>query len=192
MPAIRLVTCLRLLAVAALAVVLLLMPAQSGYGQGDPPRRGAVRGQGSWVSIPPASPTPTIFATTQVTGTQFVYLPLIAVSPSIRIQFGSGVDSQGNLIDPGTAFAYGITHLYYRYTAEGAAGRSYRTEWIVNGARQTLLDESGTIPSTPAMLTSFFCSPTLGPCGPPVPRGVYQVTFFIDDVAYQQATATVQ
>src|SRR5215470_16542263 len=112
MPAIRLVTCLRLLAVAALAVVLLLMPAQSGYGQGDPPRRGAARGQGSWVSIPPASPSPTIFATTQVTGTQFVYLPLIAVSPSIRIQFGSGVDSQGNLIDPGTAFAYGITHLY--------------------------------------------------------------------------------
>jgi hypothetical protein len=144
------------------------------------------------VSIPSASPTPTVFATTQVTGTQLVYLPLIAASPSIQIQFGSGVDAQGNLIDPGTTFVYGITHLYYRYTAVGAAGRSYRTEWTVNGARQSLLDESGTIPSTRAMLTSFFCSPTLGPCGPPVPASVYKVTFFIDNVAYQEATAIIQ
>ncbi|SRR5258706_8700812 len=192
MPAMRLLIFPRLLPAVAIAIALLLAPARPGDGQSPPPPGSVVRGAGEWVSIPSPIPAPAVFATAQVTGTEHVYLPLIASSPGIRIQFGSVVDAQNNLIDPGTIFAYGITHLYYRYTVEGASGRAYRTEWAINGVRQPQLDDSGTIPSASATFASYVCSLTLGPCGMPLPRGAYQVKFFIDGVFHQEATATIQ
>jgi hypothetical protein len=121
-----------------------------------------------------------------------VFAPLVVSQPLVEIEFGTGVDSQDNLVNPGTVFAYGIERLYYRYTVTGALGRLYRTEWFVDGVRQPQLDDSGTILATPAVLTNFFCSPTLGSCDQPVPRGAYRVRFYIDEVFYREATAVVQ
>ena len=122
----------------------------------------------------------------------WVFIPVVVTLPEVDIQFGTGVDNQNNLLNPGTVFAYGIARLYYRYTVTGAAGRLYRTEWLVDGARQRLLDDSGTIPATSAILTNSFCSPTLGDCGQPVPRAVYQVRFYLDEVFYHEAAAVVR
>jgi hypothetical protein len=103
------------------------------------------------------------------------------------------VDDQDRLLNPGTVFTYGIARLYYQYVVAGAAGRPYRTEWSVDGARLPLLDDSGTIPqAASAVFTNSFCSPTLGNCDQPVPRAVYQVNLYIDDVLYRQATAVIQ
>lgn len=191
MPAMRLLTFRRLLP-AVVAIALLLAPARPGHGQNPLPPGSVVRGEGAWVSNPSPMPAPAVFATAQVTETEHVYLPLVAGLPDIIIQFGSVVDAQNNLLDPGTSFTYGVTHLYYRYTVNGASGRPYRTEWAIDGVRQSPLDESGTIPSVSATFASYICSPTLAPCGMPVPRGTYQVKFFIDDILRREATATIQ
>ena len=121
-----------------------------------------------------------------------VFLPLVVSQPLVQIEFGTGVDSENNLVNSGTVFAYGIARLYYRYTVVGAPGQSYRTEWFVDNLRQPQLDDSGTILDTSAVFTNFFCSPTLGSCDQPVPRGAYRVTFYIDDVFFSEATAVVQ
>jgi hypothetical protein len=192
MPATRLLTIRRLLPAVVIAIALLLAPAQPGHGQNPPPPGSLVHGQGKWIAIPSPTPTPTVFATTQITGTQHIYLPVIIGPPAVLIQFGSAVDTQNNLLDPGTSFAYGITHLYYRYTVKDGLGLAYKTEWAVDGVRQQQLDESGTIPTAPATFASYICSITLGPCGAPLPRGVYQVKFFIGGVFRQEATATIQ
>jgi hypothetical protein len=121
-----------------------------------------------------------------------IFIPLIVAPPKVGIQFGTGVDSQNNLVNPGTAFVYGIARLYYRYAVTGAPGLSYRTEWFVDGARQPLLDDSGPIPAESAVFTNYFCSPTLSSCDQPVPRGAYRVKFYIADLLYSEATAVVQ
>jgi hypothetical protein len=182
----------RLLLAVAAAIALLLVPARLGYGQDTPPRGTLIRGSGEWISNASPAAAPAVFATTQITGTQHVYLPLIFRSPGVGIQFGSLVDAQNNLLDPGTTFTYGITHLYYRYTVESAAGRAYRAEWSLDGVRQPQLDDSGTIPSASATFASYICSLTLGPCDGPLPRGAYKVQFFIDGALHQEATATIQ
>jgi hypothetical protein len=120
------------------------------------------------------------------------FLPLVVGQPVVDIQFGTGVDSQHNLLNPGTVFTYGITQLYYQFTVRNMPNQLYRTEWFVDGVRQAQLDDSGLIPSTSAVFTNFFCSPTLGSCDQPVPRAVYQVRFYIDDVFYSEGTAIVQ
>ena len=121
-----------------------------------------------------------------------IFMPLVATLPEVDIQFGTGVDDQNNLLNPGTVFAYGIARLYYRYALTGAAGRQYRTEWLVDGVRQPLLDDSGPIPAASATFTNSFCSPTLGPCDQPVPRAVYQVRLYIDNLLYREAAAVVR
>lgn len=123
---------------------------------------------------------------------QTTFLPLIVALAGVQIAFGSGVDDADALVNQGTTFAYGITRLYSRYTVVGAQGLTYRTEWTVDGIRQPLLDDSSTIPFTTTVFTNYFCSPTLGSCGEPLPRGTYQVTCFIDDAPYQQATARIE
>ena len=121
-----------------------------------------------------------------------VFLPLVVSQPLVQIEFGTGVDSEDNLVNPGTVFAYGIARLYYQYTVTGALGQPYRTEWSVDNVRQPQLDDSGTILDTSAVFTNFFCSRALGSCDQPVPRGAYRVRFYIDEVFFSEATAVVQ
>jgi hypothetical protein len=121
-----------------------------------------------------------------------IFLPLVVASPRVSIQFGTGVDSQNNLLNPGTTFAYGIARLYYRYTITGAAGLPYRTEWFVDGARQPQLDDSGSMPAEVSVFTNYFCSPTLGDCSQPVPRAAYRVRLYVADALYADATARVE
>jgi len=135
---------------------------------------------------------PVLSSTAQVTGTNQVYLPLLMVLPGVGIQFGSGLDAQKNLINPGNTFAYGIAQLYYRYTVTGALDQPYLAEWSFNGVRQPQLDDSGTILSDSAVFTNSICTLDLSECSVPVPRGTYQVKFFIDDVLYGEASAIVQ
>jgi hypothetical protein len=171
---------------AALVALTLLIPAtQAGNGQTLAPHAGA------WEPGPLAAKLSSSHQA-QVQQVPRVFMPLVVTLPEVDILFGTGVDNQGHLLDPGTVFAYGIARLYYRYLVTGAPGRLYRTEWFVNGARQPLLDDSGTIPAAAAALTNSFCSPMLGDCDQPVPRAVYQVRFYVDDVLYHEATAVVQ
>jgi hypothetical protein len=163
----------RWLPAVLLALALLFTPAQSGGGQ-------------------TLAPTPSVSGHTPAQVMPRAYMPLIVALPQVEIQFGTGLDSQNNLLDPGTIFVYGIAELYYRYTVRGKSDQLYRTEWFVDSVRQPQLDDSGPILSDSAVFTNFFCSPTLGSCGQPVPRGVYRVRFYIDDVFYHEATAVVQ
>ncbi len=187
----RLPTFLRLLPTIAIALVL-LAPAQPGHGQDAPPPPVLVHGAGEWVLAPSTNVTPVLFSTTQVTGTTHVYLPLLLALQGVGIQFGAGLDAQKNLISPGNTFTYGIAELYYRYTVTGALDQAYRAEWSFNGTRQPQLDDSGTILSNSAVFTNSICTLDLSTCSVPVPRGTYQVKFFIDDVLYQEASAIVQ
>jgi hypothetical protein len=170
-----------------LALALLLGLARPGDGQIAVPSDDA-RGPSR------RAPTLVISIEGQAQEVPQVFVPLVVRPPDVGIQFGTGVDTQNNLVNPGTVFAYGIARLYYRYTVTGAPGQPYRTEWFADGVRQRRLDDSGTIPATDvsAVFTNFFCSPTLGSCDQPVPRGVYRVRFYIDDVFYREATAVVQ
>ena len=52
-----------------------------------------------------------------------IFLPLVISQPQVEIKFGTGVDSENNLLNPGTVFAYGIARLYYQYTVSGAPGK---------------------------------------------------------------------
>jgi hypothetical protein len=163
----------RWLLLALLALALLFVPAQpSGWRTLASARGGSHHAQAQLV--PKA------------------FMPLIAAPPGVEIQFGTGLDAQNNLLNPGTTFGYGIARLYYRYTVVAASGRIYRTEWFVDGVREPQLDDSGPILSTPAVFTNSFCSPTLSSCEQPVPRAIYQVKFYIDDVFYREAIAVVQ
>jgi hypothetical protein len=156
-----------------LALALLLTPAQHGGGQTSEPALSGSRQ-----------------IQTQLAPRAF--LPLVDALPVVAIQFGTGVDDQNNLLNPGIVFTYGIARLYYRYTVTDMSGRLYRTEWFVDGARQPQLDDSGPILTASAVFTNFFCSPTLGSCGQPVPRATYRIRFYIDDVFYREAAAVVQ
>jgi hypothetical protein len=171
---------------------VLLAPARPGHGQDSPPPAILVHGEGEWILAPPTSAAPVLSSTAQVTGTNQVYLPLLMVLPGVGIQFGSGLDAQKNLINPGNTFAYGIAELYYRYTVTGALDQPYLAEWSFNGVRQPQLDDSGTILSDSAVFTNSICTLDLSECSVPVPRGTYQVKFFIDDVLYGEASAIVQ
>jgi hypothetical protein len=181
----------RLLSLALLVPLALLGLAELGLGPGVPPSILALSREElrpplfSALAAGESAVAPAVERTP-------IFLPVIARSPSAIIQFGTGVDNQSNLVDPGTSFAYGIPRLYYQFTLVGAPGRSYHTEWSVNGARVPLLDDSGLIPSASAVFTNSFCSPDLADCAQPVPRGTYQVSLFIDDLFYQTATAVVQ
>ena len=168
-----------------LGLTLLLAAVRPGSGQTVVPRAGV------WKSGSLAAKL-SRFHYLQPQQAPRIFMPVVITLPEVDIQFGTGVDDQHKLLNPGTAFAYGIARLYYRYTVTGAADRQYRTEWLVNGARQPQLDDSGTIPAASAVLTNWFCSPTLGDCDQPVPRAVYQVRFYLDEMFYREATAVVQ
>lgn len=156
-----------------LALALLFTPAQPSSGQRLMPTLSGSR-QAQAQLVPRA------------------FIPVVVALPDVVILFGTGVDNQNNLLNPGTVFTYGIARLYYRYTVTDKAGRIYRTEWFVDGVRQPQLDDSGPIPTASAVFTNFFCSPTLGSCDQPVPRAIYRIRFYIDDVFNREATAVVQ
>lgn len=191
MPAMRLLSHWRWLCLLLLALAPLLVPGRSIYGQATPPTPQLARGVGVW-SLLARPAAPSIRATTAVTGTEAVFLPMITAPPGVLIQFGTGVDNAGSLTGAGTSFSYGITHLYYQYTVNGATNLPYRTEWYVDGVRQPQLDDSGTVLLDSATFTNYVCSLDLGSCGAALPKGVYQVDFFLDETRYQQASATIQ
>jgi hypothetical protein len=170
---IRVLTNGRLFPVALLVLALLFTPAQPGGGQ-------------------TLAPTPSVSRQIPAQVTPRAFIPLVVGQPEVEIQFGTGVDSQNNLLNRGTTFVYGIANLYYRYIVRDKSGRLYRTEWFADSLRQPQLDDSGLILSDAAVFTNFFCSPTLGSCEQPVPRAAYRVRFYIDDVFYHEATAVVQ
>src|SRR5689334_11069580 len=53
-----------------------------------------------------------------------VYLALIRTPPQIAIQFAASEDSNGNPVNPGTTFAFGLKALYYFVTIDGAQGHA--------------------------------------------------------------------
>jgi hypothetical protein len=170
---------------AAMLVLGLLAPTQPGDAQTLGMSAGLYA---PGVRAPTSGGSPRV----QQSGPQKLFLPLVVRQPQVKIEFGTGVDSESTLLNVGTEFDYGIERLYYRYTVMNASGKPYRTEWFVDNVRQPLLDDSGTILAAVAVFTNSFCSPTLGACAQPVPRGAYRVRFYIDDVFSSEATAVVQ
>src|SRR5262245_4682073 len=85
---------------ALLALALLLAQAQTSYGQPAPSDN--IWGTGPW------APVSSSRFEVQVQQVPQAFMPLVVASPEVEIQFGTGVDSQQNLVNPGTVFAYGI------------------------------------------------------------------------------------
>jgi hypothetical protein len=177
----------RLTTLLVALLALALAPALSGYGQGyEPLTRDGPRVLQASVPRAPALAEP---ASAAPAANRVVHLPLVIAPPKVTIQFASSVDANGNLINPSTTFAYGITHLYYEVTIFGAKGLSYREEWSINGARQTQLDYGPvTIPYEAIKYKGgvYYAS------GRTLDRGTYQINIFVNGGLYQTGVAKIQ
>jgi hypothetical protein len=94
----------------------------------------------------------------------------------------------------GTTFTYGIKYLCVDVVVDGAQGQTYRFRWTIDGR---LIDEkelgaSGTISSQQEVVLDGICYGLEGACGDAVPRGTYQVSFFLNNVQYQTAEAVIR
>lgn len=143
--------------------------------------------QGTWqdqaTAISPSQVVP-------ISGPYHLFLSHVGLSPSVSIQFGTGV-ANGELLEPSQQFSYGLTSLYYRYQVSGAKDLSYRAEWHYNDQLQPQLTDSGTILSNNSVFTNNFCNFTLEPCNLPLPSGTYSVTFYLDDQLINSAAAII-
>ncbi len=122
-------------------------------------------------------------------GTALVYLPLILQPPPppTTIRFGATFRN-GALGEEGTSFAFGLQELHYQISVRDGVGRSFREEWIVDGQRQPALDRSGTIPPESVYLGSAIALSTSNP----LPRGTYQLRFFVDGQLAAQGQAVIR
>jgi hypothetical protein len=120
--------------------------------------------------------------------TRQTYIPLAVVPPRISVQFATRRDATGNLVDPGTVFAYGTTTLYANVTVGGARGRSYRHEWYINGALQPQLTYGPV--QVPFDVTLYRVE--IFTTQRPLDRGTYQINTYLGGALYATATATIK
>lgn len=179
-------------AIAALALFLLcLLPVWAIYGKEPDPEPT----WGSWArrAHPLAAPSPQAAAKQRAPAAVIgPFLPVILTSTRVTpiVFTGSATsDCQGTV---GTSFAYGIKYLCVDLTVDGALGQAYRFSWTINGALQARLGNTGTISSQPVALGDGICYGPSGACGDAIPRGTYQVSFFLDNVQYQASTAVIR
>jgi hypothetical protein len=179
-------------AMAALAVFLVsLLPVWAIYAK-EP---GPAPTWASWPRPAQAITAPTPQATARQTAPAAVigpFLPVILTSTRVTpIVFTGSVtsDCQGSA---GISFAYGIKYLCVDLTVDGAQGQAYRFSWTIDGKPQANLGNSGTISSQLVGVGDGICYGLGGACGDAIPRGTYQVSFFLNNVQYQANAAVIR
>jgi hypothetical protein len=181
----------RWLALAALMLALPLAPTWISYGQ-----RPALTN--TWGTFPReprqiSTPAPAALPGRVVPSAQVnLFLPLILTS----VKVGPLVFSGGSTADcqdaTGTTFTFGIKYLCVDVIVDGGQGQQYRFDWAVDGQAQPGLGRSGTVSSQLVDIPDGICYGPSGNCGSAIPRGAYQVTFFLDNIQYQQTTAVIK
>jgi hypothetical protein len=178
-----------MIAIALLAVSL--QPAWAMYKK-EP------AGTAPWASFPrPAEPIaapapaaePSRVAPAAITGP---FLPIIVTSIRVTPIVFTGSASSDCQGTTGTSFTYGIKYLCADVVVDGAQGQVYRFSWTVGGRPDPHLDTVGTINAQLVDAPAGICSPQGNePCGSAIPRGTYQVSFFLNNVQYQTAKAVI-
>lgn len=174
-----------------LLFLALVLPAWTTHSQSGPQPQlvPAKETQTDLIGSGPAASVAPIHAQ----ATRRTYLPIVISSPVVGpLQFASSVDANGAPVDPATTFNYGIQYLYISVTVTAGKNLPWRTEWTVDGNRQTGLDRSGTVSSSLSRITNSICYGPTGICGSAVPRGTYQVNFFLNNQLVQQGTAVIR
>jgi hypothetical protein len=182
---------------SAMAVLTLLLvclsPVWAIYGKKPDPNP-------TWGSLPRsarpiAAPTPHAAARQSapaaVTGP---FLPVIMTSTRVTPIVFIGSATPDCVGTAGTSFPLGIKYLCVDLTVDGAQGQQYKFRWTINGQRidDKVLGASGTISSQLVGIGDGICYGPSGTCGDVIPRGTYQVSFFLDNVQYQTNTAAIR
>ncbi|HEU5099900.1 MAG TPA: hypothetical protein VFU22_12805 [Roseiflexaceae bacterium] len=179
---------------AAVALFLLsLLPTWAIYGQQSDPNP-------TWGSLPRAVQPVAVPATRQsgnqsapaaVTGP---FLPVILTSIRVTPIVFTGSTTSDCQGTTGTSFSFGIKYLCVDVIVGGAQDQQYKFRWTING--QLIADEdlgaSGTIGSQLVGVGDGICYGPEGNCGEAIPRGTYQVSFFLNNVQYQTNTAVIR
>jgi hypothetical protein len=163
------------------AAVFAALPLWTVYGQ-NTARKDGTAFIAQTTSSSPTSPA----VATQGAPALGVWLPLLLTSPSATpAEFGTNVNNDGTLVNPGTTFSYGITELYHAATVRNGSDLPFRVEWTWPDG--DLVNVEGNVPPTGRVITKIFFEPRA-----PLLRGTYQTRLFVNDQLIQQATATIQ
>jgi|GEM_PF-6839340 len=122
------------------------------------------------------------------------YLPVVVLSPTATVTFGTTIDSNGVPNPPLTVLPAGSRKLYYNAAIRAAQGKPYRLEWSINGQRQPGIDHTGTVPSNSANINGLICVTATPTCDNPtgtLPTGTYLLRVFVDNVLITEGTVTV-
>lgn len=161
--------------------------------QAQPYPRVFARRPQSQISLPTARAAASVRAAAAAT----VYLPLVISTPVVApLQFSTQVDG-GGAMEPRTDFPYGIKDLFVTARVSGGSGLVWRTAWTIDGTPAPNIGTSGTLASGSELAIDGICFGPIGPggqvqCGDPIPRGSYQVDFYLGDLLYQTGTAVIQ
>jgi hypothetical protein len=124
---------------------------------------------------------------TLVAASDFVVAGTQAQEAIGPITFASGVDEQGDPVNPGTAFATGLTELHFFCTYAGMQdGMNIDTKWILNDEELVAFNwtwdegDSGT-------LHDYIHRTS----GDPLPDGQYTLELYIEGQLVQQGTAVI-
>jgi hypothetical protein len=171
----------------AIAATLALAPQPAAPAPARHDRRQGLHSRVSFAEavVPRATAVPAL--ATSPAAIRQTYLPLAVMPPRISVQFATRRDANGNLVDPGTVFAYGTTTLYANVTVGGARGRSYRHEWYINGALQPQL-AYGPV-QVPFDVTLYRVE--IFTTERPLDRGTYQINTYLGGSLYATASATI-
>jgi len=103
------------------------------------------------------------------------------------ITFASGVDAQGNPVDPGTIFSTGLAELHFFCTYAGMQdGMGFDEKWILNGEELVTFEmvwEEGA--------NGTFHDSINRDSGKPLPDGEYTLELYIEGQLVQQGTAAI-
>jgi hypothetical protein len=104
----------------------------------------------------------------------------------------TGSDTADCIGTTGTSFPYGIKYLCVDLTVDGAEGESYRFQWTKDGEPQPSADTIGTISAALVDVPAGICFlQSNGECGAVIARGTYRVSFSLNNIQYQTATAVI-
>lgn len=177
--------------IAAALLALSLLPAWAMYGQATDSAKtwGSFRRQARPIAAPAPTAGPSRVAPAATTGP---FLPLILMSTRVTPIVFTGSVTSDCQSPAGTSFAYGIKYLCADVIVDGAQGQAYRFSWTIDGKLQSGLGDSGTISSQLIDVPDGICYGRNGDCGDAIPRGTYQVSFFLNNVQYQTNTAVIR
>lgn len=180
----------RALVIAIVVLVLGLLPAWALYGQERASTWGRFPRQARPITALAPAAAPRHLAPAAITGP---FLPIILTSTRVTPIVFTGSATSDCVGTAGTSFTYGIKYLCVDVIADGAQGQAYRFSWTIDGKLQAGLGASGTISSPQEDVPDAICyGPSGLSCGDAIPRGTYQISFFLNNIQYQTATALIR